>query len=110
MGTQWVHGGCTVARSVRTNAHRSIVLVGPNADAPRCGDYAAAGKCGGGTVNNRNVVSVLAGKHYLLWRYLLWQSRVMQTVSVLAGTAEGRAGWLDLVWPCLVWLYLVRPY
>ena len=39
----------------------SIAVVGPNADAPRCGDYAAAGKCGGGTVNNRNVVSILAG-------------------------------------------------
>ena len=40
---------------------RSLAIVGPNADTPRCGDYAAATKCGGGTVNNRNVVSVLAG-------------------------------------------------
>ena len=42
-------------------ALKSLAVVGPNADTPRCGDYAAATKCGGGTVNNRNVVSVLAG-------------------------------------------------
>ena len=31
-------------------ALKSLAIVGPNADTPRCGDYAAATKCGGGTV------------------------------------------------------------
>jgi beta-glucosidase len=38
---------------------KRVAVVGPNADAPRCGDYTAGGGCGGGNVNNRNVGSVL---------------------------------------------------
>lgn len=44
----------------------TVALVGPNADQPQCGDYAAGGswggdKCGGGPLNNARTSSVLGG-------------------------------------------------
>ena len=45
---------------------RTMALVGPNADQPQCGDYAAGGSwggdhCGGGPVNNARTSSILGG-------------------------------------------------
>eukprot|EP01048_Picozoa_sp_COSAG05_P016807 COSAG05_NODE_2214_length_3381_cov_2.489945_3_plen_621_part_00 len=44
----------------------SLALLGPNADQPQCGDYAAGGSwggdhCGGGPINNNRTSSVLGG-------------------------------------------------
>lgn len=47
---------------------KTLAVVGPNSDNPRCGDYTACGHsaCGANTINNRNTVSVLAGLKRLL--------------------------------------------
>ena len=48
------------------DALKRLAVVGPNADQPQCGDYAAGGswggdKCGGGPINNNRTISVIGG-------------------------------------------------
>ena len=50
---------------------RSVLVLGPNADQPQCGDYAAGGswggdRCGGGPINNARTSSTLGGIKHLL--------------------------------------------
>jgi len=45
---------------------KSLAVIGPNADQPQCGDYAAGGswgsdKCGGGPINNNRTSSIIGG-------------------------------------------------
>ena len=45
---------------------KTLAVLGPNADQPQCGDYAAGGSwsgdhCGGGPINNKRTKSVLGG-------------------------------------------------
>jgi beta-glucosidase len=50
---------------------RSVLVLGPNADQPQCGDYAAGGswggdRCGGGPINNARTSSIVGGIKRLL--------------------------------------------